>query len=51
MRNIRVKSGKYNQQVSNKCLLVEVGHNANTLEQAKNSMIYLARAINELSMG
>ncbi len=51
MRNIRVKSGKYNQQVSNKCLLVEVGHNANTLEQAKNSMIYLAKAINEMSVG
>ena len=45
MRNIRVKSGKYNQQVSGKCLLVEVGHNGNTLQQAKNSMIYLARAI------
>ncbi|MBQ4166899.1 MAG: stage II sporulation protein P [Clostridia bacterium] len=48
MRNIRVKAGKYNQQVSGKCLLIEVGHNANTLEQAKNSMKYLARAIAEL---
>ena len=48
MRNVRVKSGKYNQQVSSKCLLVEVGHNANTLEQAMNSMEYLARAIAEL---
>ena len=47
MRNIRVKSGNYNQQVSSMCLLVEVGHNGNTLEQAKNSMIYLARAIAE----
>lgn len=45
MRNIRVKSGKYNQQVSSKCLLIEVGHNGNTLEQAKNSMKYLAAAI------
>ncbi|MBO4384349.1 MAG: stage II sporulation protein P [Clostridia bacterium] len=45
MRNIRVKAGKYNQQVSSACLLVEVGHNGNTLEQAKNSMIYLAKAI------
>lgn len=48
MRNIRVKSGKYNQQVSDKCLLVEVGHNGNTLTQAKNSMRFLARAIAEL---
>lgn len=47
MRNVRVKSGKYNQQVSPRCLLVEVGHNGNTLEQAKNSMRFLARAIAE----
>ena len=45
MRNINIKSGKYNQQVSDKCLLIEVGHNGNTLEQAKNSMAWLARAI------
>ena len=51
MRNIRIKSGKYNQQVSNKCLLVEVGHNGNTLEQAENSMIFLARAIAALEGG
>ena len=49
MRNIRVKSGKYNQQVSSQCLLIEVGHNGNTLEQAKNSMIYLAKAIAEIN--
>ena len=48
-RSVRVKSGTYNQQVSSKCLLVEVGHNGNTLEQAKNSMIYLARAIAEVT--
>ena len=51
MRNIRVKSGKYNQQVSSSCLLVEVGHNGNTLEQAKNSMRFLARAIANLDNG
>lgn len=51
MRNLRVKAGKYNQQVSSQCLLVEVGHNGNTLEQAKNSMIYLAKAIAKLSEG
>jgi len=44
-RQIRVKTGRYNQHVSNHCLLVEVGHNANTLEQALNSMDYLAAAI------
>ena len=45
VRDIRVKTGRYNQHISNKCLLVEVGHNANTLEQALNSMEYLAAAI------
>ena len=49
MRSVNVKSGKYNQQVSSQCLLVEIGHNANTLEQAMNSVKYLARAIAELN--
>jgi stage II sporulation protein P len=44
-RNIRVKTGRYNQHISSQCLLVEVGHNANTLEQALNAMDYLAAAI------
>lgn len=44
-RKIRIKSGRYNQHVSPNCILVEVGHNANTLEQAKNSMRYLAESI------
>lgn len=50
MRNVRVKSGKYNQQVAEKCLLVEVGHNGNTLGQAKNSMRFLAEAISKLAI-
>ena len=45
VRNIRVKTGRYNQHISNQCLLVEVGHNANTLEQALNAVEYLAEAI------
>ncbi|MEG1548190.1 MAG: stage II sporulation protein P [Clostridia bacterium] len=45
VRKIRVKTGRYNQHISNQCLLVEVGHNANTLSQAKNAMPYLADAI------
>ena len=48
-RDVRVKSGRYNQQVSSKCILVEVGHNANTLEQALAAMPYLARAIAEVA--
>ncbi len=45
VRNIRVKAGRYNQHVSEHCLLAEIGHNSNTLEQALNSVEYLARAI------
>lgn len=45
MRPIRVKTGRYNQHVANNCLLVEVGHNMNTLEQALVSVKYLAKAI------
>ncbi len=45
VRDIRVKPGRYNQHISNQCLLAEVGHNANTLEQALNSAELLAKAI------
>lgn len=47
-RPIRVKTGRYNQHVADMCLLVEVGHNANTLEEAENSVYYLAQAISEV---
>lgn len=46
-RDIRVKTGRYNQHVSDRCMLVEVGHTANTLSQAKNAVPYLARAVAE----
>lgn len=44
-RDIRVKTGRYNQHISDMCLLVEVGHNANTLQEARNAIPYLAQAI------
>lgn len=47
-RDIRVKPGRYNQHISDMCLLVEVGHNANTLQEALNSMPYLAKAISQV---
>lgn len=47
-RPIRVKTGRYNQQVSDMCLLIEVGHNANSLEQAKNAAKYAALAISRV---
>ncbi|MDR1619076.1 MAG: stage II sporulation protein P [Clostridiales bacterium] len=51
MRNIRVKTGRYNQHVSSQCLLVEMGDNANSLEDALNAVPYLARAIVESASG
>ena len=44
-RPIREKTGRYNQHVAPNCILVEVGHNANTLSQAKAAMQYLAESI------
>ncbi|MDO4571966.1 MAG: stage II sporulation protein P [Clostridia bacterium] len=48
VRDTRVKTGRYNQHVSDRCLLVEVGHNANTLEQALAAVPYLAAAIDRV---
>ncbi len=44
-RPVREKPGRYNQHVAPNCILVEVGHNANTLAQAKAAMPYLAESI------
>ena len=44
-RPVRVKPGRYNQHISSHCLLLEVGHNANTLEQALNAVPLIARAL------
>lgn len=45
-RPTQLKIGRYNQHMG-LSLLVELGHNANTLEEALNSVPYLARAIAE----
>lgn len=44
-RNVNVKRGRHNQHIGGHAMLVEVGHNQNTLAQALNSVPYLARAI------
>ncbi len=49
MRDIRVKNGRYNQHVSNQCLLVEIGHVKNTFEQALNAVDLLAEAIADVA--
>lgn len=47
-RPIRVKTGRYNQHVSDMCLLIEVGHNANALQQAINTTRYIALALSKV---
>ena len=44
-RDVRVKTGRYNQHVGQLSLLIEVGHNANTLEQALNAVPSLAESM------
>ena len=44
-RPIRVKTGRYNQHISDHCLLVEIGHNCNSLDQALAAVPYLAEAL------
>lgn len=46
--DIRLKVGRYNQHMSPYCMLVELGHNANTFADAANTIPYLARAIGEV---
>ena len=45
VRPVRMKAGRYNQHITNRSLLIEVGHNANTFEQALAVVPYLAEAI------
>jgi stage II sporulation protein P len=48
-RDVRIKEIRsYNQYLTDLCMLIEVGHNANTLEEAENTIPYLAKAINEV---
>ncbi|MBQ7886755.1 MAG: stage II sporulation protein P [Clostridia bacterium] len=44
-REVKIKSGRFNQHVSTGALLIEVGNNRNTLEEALNACEVIARAI------
>ena len=44
-RDINLSKSRYNQHVSNGALIIEVGTTGNTLDEAKNSMKYLANVI------
>ena len=47
-RDVMVKTGRYNQHMSVGAVLIEVGHNENTLSQAMNTVEPLAQAIAEI---
>lgn len=44
-RDVRIKSGRFNQHVSTGALLIEVGNNRNTLEEALAACPVIARAV------
>lgn len=46
-RNVTVKTGRYNQHIGKNNILVEVGHNRNTLQQAIASIPCLAEGIHQ----
>lgn len=50
-RGVALKNGRYNQHVADCCVLIEVGNNYNTLEEALASMPFLANAICALADG
>ena len=47
-RNINLRSATFNQKVTNAASIIEVGATGNTLEEACNSMKYLAEILNEV---
>lgn len=44
-KDVRIKSGRFNQHVADCCILVEAGNNRNTLAEVLAAMPYLADAI------
>ena len=44
-REVKIKSGRFNQHVSTGALLIEVGNNKNTLDEALASCSVIAQAI------
>lgn len=47
-RDVLVKDGRYNQNIGVFSILVEVGHNRNTLQEALNALPYFADALQSL---
>lgn len=46
-RDVKIKTGRFNQHIAPRCVLIECGVNTNTLEQVLCGLPYLAQAIAE----
>lgn len=46
-RDIKLRTGRYNQHIAPRCVLIECGNNLNTLEEVLNGVPYLATAISD----
>lgn len=46
-RNVKIKTGRFNQHVADCCILIECGMNTNTMEEVLAGIPYLAHAIYE----
>ena len=44
-RDVKIKTGRFNQHIDDCCILIECGTNWNTLEEVLNGIPYLAQAI------
>ncbi len=47
-RELNLSSSRYNQQVSNGAMIIEVGATGNTLEEAQRAMKYLAEVLDSM---
>ena len=46
-RDVKIKTGRFNQHVADCCILIECGTNWNTLQEVINGVPYLAQAIKD----
>lgn len=46
-RNVKIKTGRFNQHIADCCLLIECGINTNTLDEVLAGIPYLAEAISQ----
>ena len=44
-RDVKIKTGRFNQHIADGCVLIECGMNTNTLEEVLAGIPYLANAI------